>query len=75
IRHRLSNFYAISLVDPISFEVWAETQAKNAGSKIKPIVLHLDNNQDISVEFRDASVSRFGFEWIFSWEGERYKWY
>ncbi|KAI9481672.1 MAG: hypothetical protein EXX96DRAFT_464463, partial [Benjaminiella poitrasii] len=74
IRHRLFNFYAISLVDPTSFEVRAETQAKNASARLKPIVLHLDNNQDISVDFRDAAVSRFGFEWTFAWEGEKYKW-
>lgn len=70
IRHRLSKFYAVSLVDPVTFEVWAETQAKSATAKTKPIVLHLE--EDTPVELRDTS--RLGFEWTFSWEGEKYRW-
>jgi hypothetical protein len=73
IRHRLSKFYAVSLVDPVTFEVWAETQVKSATTRIKPIILHLDNKTDVSVEFRDSS--RLGFEWTFAWEGEKYRWY
>lgn len=78
IRHRLSKFYAVSLVDPVTFEVWAETQAKSATAKIKPIVLHLQQQPntnatvDTPVEFRDTS--RIGFEWTFTWEGEKYRW-
>lgn len=75
IRHRLPKFYAVSLVDPVTFEVWAETQAKSASTRTKPIVLHSENKdaKDTSVEFRESS--RIGFEWTFSWEGEKYKWY
>ncbi|KAI8640799.1 hypothetical protein BD408DRAFT_317531, partial [Parasitella parasitica] len=72
IRHRLSKFYAVSLVDPATFEVWAETQVKSATARIKPIILHLDNKKDTSVELRDTS--RIGFEWSFTWEGEKYRW-
>lgn len=72
IRHRLSKFYAVSLVDPVTFEVWAETQVKSATARIKPIILHLDNKQDPTVELKDTS--RIGFEWTFSWEGEKYRW-
>ncbi|KAI7889765.1 uncharacterized protein EV154DRAFT_552769 [Mucor mucedo] len=74
IRHRLSKFYAVSLVDPVTFEVWAETQVKSASSRIKPIILHLDENNknDTPVELRDSS--RIGFEWSFIWEGEKYRW-
>ncbi|CEP07238.1 hypothetical protein [Parasitella parasitica] len=68
----LSKFYAVSLVDPVTFEVWAETQVKSATARIKPIILHLDNKKDTSVELRDTS--RIGFEWSFSWEGEKYRW-
>ncbi|KAI9365808.1 hypothetical protein BD770DRAFT_312839 [Pilaira anomala] len=76
IRHRLSNFYAVSLVDPVTFEVWAETQVKTAASRVKPITLHLDEtnkNNTPAVELRDTS--RIGFEWSFIWEGEKYRWY
>lgn len=75
IRHRLSKFYAVSLVDPVTFEVWAETQVKSASTRIKPIILHLDENNknDTPVELRDTS--RIGFEWSFIWEGEKYRWY
>ncbi|CAO3616626.1 unnamed protein product [Mucor fragilis] len=72
IRHRLSKFYAVSLVDPVTFEVWAETQVKSATARIKPIILHLDNKQDTTVELKDTS--RIGFEWTFAWEGEKYRW-
>lgn len=73
IRHRLPEIYAISLVDPITFEVWAETQVKSAAAKIKPIILRLDNRNDTIIDLRDSS--RIGFEWSFVWEGEKYKWY
>lgn len=74
IRHRLSKFYAVSLVDPVTFEVLAETQVKSASAKLKPIILHLDENKkDTPVELRDTS--RIGFEWSFVWEGEKYRWY
>ncbi|CAO3619368.1 unnamed protein product [Mucor hiemalis] len=73
IRHRLSKFYAVSLVDPVTFEVLAETQVKSASARIKPIILHLDDNKkDTPVELRDSS--RIGFEWSFVWEGEKYRW-
>ncbi|KAK4511805.1 uncharacterized protein ATC70_003804 [Mucor velutinosus] len=72
IRHRLSKFYAVSLVDPVTFEVWAEIQVKSAAARIKPIILHLDNKQDTTVELKDTS--RIGFEWTFAWEGEKYRW-
>jgi hypothetical protein len=79
IRHRLPKFYAVSLVDPVTFEVRAETQVKSASARVKPIVLHTENKDstdakhDTSVEFRESS--RIVFEWVFSWEGEKYKWY
>ncbi|KAI8967567.1 hypothetical protein BDF20DRAFT_806305, partial [Mycotypha africana] len=77
IRHRLSKFYAVSLVDPRTFEVQAETQVKSASSKLKTILLHCpateqQQQQDTSVELKDTS--KIGFEWCFTWEGERYKW-
>lgn len=73
IRHRLSKFYAVSLVDPVTFEVLAETQVKSASARLKPIILHLDENKkDTPVELRDTS--RIGFEWSFVWEGEKYRW-
>ncbi|GAA5804796.1 hypothetical protein HPULCUR_010303 [Helicostylum pulchrum] len=74
IRHRLSKFYAVSLVDPVTFEVWAETQVKSATARVKPIILHLgeSNKNDTPVELRDTS--RIGFEWSFIWEGEKYRW-
>lgn len=73
IRHRMSKFYAVSLVDPVTFEVWAETQVKSASARIKPIILHTgENKNDTPVELRDTS--RIGFEWSFVWEGEKYRW-
>lgn len=74
IRHRLPKFYSVSLVDPVTFEAWAETQAKSASTRIKPIVLHATkkDEHDVSVDFRESS--RIVFEWTFSWEGETYKW-
>jgi hypothetical protein len=72
IRHRLENFYAVSLVDPISFEVYAETQTKTTGAKVKPIVIH-GTPEDTQAELRGSS--RIGFEWSFDWEGEKYKWW
>ncbi|KAF7728465.1 hypothetical protein EC973_006018 [Apophysomyces ossiformis] len=69
IRHRLPDFYAVSLVDPRTFEVWAETQTKSVTTRVKTIVLPL---KDIEVQLRDTS--RIGFEWSFDWEGERYHW-
>lgn len=71
IRHRLS-IYAVSLVSPITFDVMAEVQAKNALTKSKLIILHFETKPDIQVELRETS--RIGFEWTFIWEGERYRW-
>ncbi|KAI9250627.1 hypothetical protein BY458DRAFT_482722 [Sporodiniella umbellata] len=72
IRHRLTKFYSVSLVNPINFEVMAEVQANSATAKIKPIMLRNENGQDIRIEIRDTS--KIGFEWCFVWEGEKYKW-
>ncbi|KAG0163050.1 hypothetical protein DFQ28_005067 [Apophysomyces sp. BC1034] len=69
IRHRLPDIYAVSLVDPRTFEVWAETQTKSATARVKAIVLPTKN---IEVQLRDTS--RIGFEWAFEWEGEQYHW-
>ncbi|EIE83374.1 hypothetical protein RO3G_08079 [Rhizopus delemar RA 99-880] len=73
IRHRLSKFYAVSLVHPITFEMMAEAHAKSATDKEKHIILHYENEQDAQVELRDTS--KIGFEWSFAWEGERYRWF
>ncbi|KAI8891307.1 hypothetical protein K501DRAFT_166840 [Backusella circina FSU 941] len=74
IRHRLDNFYAVSLVDPVSFEVLAEIQVKSATARTKPIILHSeDKTKGNKVELRGAS--RIGFEYSFDWEGEKYRWY
>ncbi|ORZ19853.1 hypothetical protein BCR42DRAFT_323607 [Absidia repens] len=69
IRHRLANFYAVSLVDPKTFDVWAETQVKSASARLKPITLQ---GYKDSVALKDTSL--FGFEWTFEWENQKYKW-
>ncbi|KAI8082559.1 uncharacterized protein B0P05DRAFT_537520 [Gilbertella persicaria] len=72
IRHRLSKFYAVSLVDPVTFEASVEIQAPSATSRVKPMTLHFDNKTDILIDFRETA--RLGFEWSFEWEGEKYRW-
>ncbi|KAI8974466.1 hypothetical protein BDB01DRAFT_838692 [Pilobolus umbonatus] len=75
IRHRLSQFYAISLVDPMTFDICAETQVKSVSSRQKPIVIHdtvNTSNKDIQITLYDAS--RISLEWNFEWQGERLKW-
>ncbi|KAI9305808.1 hypothetical protein BJ944DRAFT_230056 [Cunninghamella echinulata] len=69
IRHRLANFYAVSLVDPKSFNAWAETQVKSASTKLKPITLQ---GYKQSIPLKDTSI--FGFEWSFEWEDQKFKW-
>ncbi|KAI8081733.1 uncharacterized protein BX664DRAFT_268688 [Halteromyces radiatus] len=69
IRHRLANFYAVSLIDPKTFDVRAETQVKSAGARLKPITLQ---GYKESVALKDTSI--FGFEWSFEWENQKYKW-
>ncbi|CAO3617807.1 unnamed protein product [Cunninghamella blakesleeana] len=69
IRHRLENFYAVSIVEPKSFDVWAETQVKSASAKIKPITLQ---GYLQSISLKDTSI--FGFEWSFEWENQKFKW-
>ncbi|KAI8369947.1 hypothetical protein BD560DRAFT_123127 [Blakeslea trispora] len=72
IRHRLPKFYAVSLVDPVTFQACADTQAASATSRVKPITIHLDNDTDATIDFRETA--RISFEWSFEWENEKYKW-
>ncbi|KAI8066523.1 hypothetical protein BC940DRAFT_302362 [Gongronella butleri] len=69
IRHRLANFYALSLVNPKTFEVQAETQVKGANARVKPITLQ---GYKQAIILKDTSV--FGFEWSFEWEKQKFKW-
>ncbi|ORX62852.1 hypothetical protein DM01DRAFT_1379463 [Hesseltinella vesiculosa] len=69
IRHRLANFYALSVVDPTTFEVQAETQVKGASARVKPITLQ---GYKEAVLLKDSSM--FGMEWSFEWEKQRFKW-
>lgn len=52
-----------------TFDVWAETQVKSAGARLKPITLQ---GYKDSVALKDTSL--FGFEWSFEWENQKYKW-
>ncbi|ORZ23140.1 hypothetical protein BCR42DRAFT_404066 [Absidia repens] len=69
IRHRLTNFYAVSIIDPKTFDVRAETQVKSSSARLKPITLQ---GYQESVSLKDTSI--FGFEWSFEWENQKYKW-
>ncbi|CAG8733601.1 939_t:CDS:2 [Gigaspora margarita] len=69
VRQKVPGKYCAKLIDPITELLLAEIQGESSKAKLKKILLY---EPDDSVELKDSG--RFGFEYKFRWENEKFVW-